>query len=402
MLALFDSLQREMTGDRNSIFPRQRFSHLVTALNNLSSGDLLMRSQENGWTGLLDYYNEGSVWGDEWGIQPNDYQEYNATLLLLTPTNRRLVIYEPCNTASNLAYYHLTVAISNYIPNWSLPARSVRALGESTAALTIGSSFYHASHTRLGSEADITNIRIMSYILHQAVISTLPPHLVTTPLLHLQSTPRQLTGVELSQVVRDMYLNQPVKEWLPTFQSLDVPTRRLSLAAFVCTLLTPILPPVLTDIVVENLMDRLSVEGETKRFIQETYLQQIRKAIGGLNLNLSVREKKDLLLNIFSAIKKVGVSFLFIERLEGLPDNPFQGESNTLGAIFTPSLNHVLDILSSYSTPNKPSLSDIEELYPGDNWCRDSQPHSLWHSQSAAGLLDLFLVADKVVKIFDK
>ena len=36
-------------------------------------------------------------------------------------------------------------------------------------------------------------------------------------------------------------------------------------------------------------------------------------------------------------------------------------------------------------------------LYPGEVWCRTTQPHSLWHAQSAAGLLDFFLLVDRLV-----
>ena len=41
-------------------------------------------------------------------------------------------------------------------------------------------------------------------------------------------------------------------------------------------------------------------------------------------------------------------------------------------------------------------------MYPGDKWCRRSQPHSLWHAQSAAALLDFFLLVDKLVALVFK
>ena len=84
-----------------------------------------------------------------------------------------MLIFEPCNTASNFAYYHMVTGMARK-RRWQLQPAVVRGLAQSAAALCLGSAAFHGSHTRLGRRADNDVIGIMSYILHQASISNLP------------------------------------------------------------------------------------------------------------------------------------------------------------------------------------------------------------------------------------
>lgn len=51
------------------------------------------------------------------------------------------------------------------------------------------------------------------------------------------------------------------------------------------------------------------------------------------------------------------------------------------------------------------SSSDVSDFqtgvdaYPGAAWCNPSVPHAKWHTQAAAGLLDLVFLADNVVSL---
>jgi phosphoribosyl 1,2-cyclic phosphodiesterase len=42
------------------------------------------------------------------------------------------------------------------------------------------------------------------------------------------------------------------------------------------------------------------------------------------------------------------------------------------------------------------------DLYPGVQFCRNYSPHSLWHEESANGLLELVLMADSVNNILGR
>ena len=123
----------------------------------------LFESQENAWRGVLSYYQHGGQPGDPWGGNPSSFRERNTTFVPLAD-NQYLKIFETCNFASNLAYYHMNLALARY-NNWVLPAAVVRALAQSSAALALGSAFYHGSHTRLGGEADTRLIGGNSHLI---------------------------------------------------------------------------------------------------------------------------------------------------------------------------------------------------------------------------------------------
>ena len=80
------------------------------------------------------------------------YLERNTTLFPL-PGGRSLLIFEPCNTASNFAYYHMVTALARR-RRWVMGRANTRALAQTCSALALGSAFFHGSHTRLGSKAD--------------------------------------------------------------------------------------------------------------------------------------------------------------------------------------------------------------------------------------------------------
>ena len=75
----------------------------------------------------------------------------------------------------------------------------LRSLGQASAALALGSAFYHASNTRLGQKADGLMISVMSLIMHQASLSGLPEALKTPELVDLGSSRRTRTGVQIAQ-----------------------------------------------------------------------------------------------------------------------------------------------------------------------------------------------------------
>ena len=115
--------------------------------------------------------------GDEWGTCLNDghcveYFEQNAT----TQNFHNITIYEPCNYASNIAYYHVTTNICRRrnAQEWSMEDSKVVALGEMFVHLGFGSALWHGSHTFLGNVMDNRFIEIVSWVAYQASIQNLP------------------------------------------------------------------------------------------------------------------------------------------------------------------------------------------------------------------------------------
>jgi len=67
----------------------------------------------------------------------------------------KIYAFEPCNYASNLAFYHSSVRLCDY-PNssWSLSNGYRREFIRSFSGLAVGSAMWHASHTYVGSAFD--------------------------------------------------------------------------------------------------------------------------------------------------------------------------------------------------------------------------------------------------------
>jgi hypothetical protein len=76
-----------------------------------------------------------------------------------------MIIYEPCNYASNIAYYHSATRICDY-PNWSISQEYRSALKRGFSGLAMGSAFWHGSHTYLGNSYDNNMIAIIFYVAY--------------------------------------------------------------------------------------------------------------------------------------------------------------------------------------------------------------------------------------------
>lgn len=83
-----------------------------------------------------------------------------------------MLIMEPCNYASNIAYYHSTVRTCDY-PDWHFPVKHVRAIKRGFATLAAGSAMMHGSHTDLGGGYDNYNIAVIAYAAYRAVVEKL-------------------------------------------------------------------------------------------------------------------------------------------------------------------------------------------------------------------------------------
>jgi len=65
-----------------------------------------------------------------------------------------MIIYEPCNYVSNMAYYHSVTRTCDY-PDWSIEKDQIRALKRVFATHAMGSSMMHGTHTKVGGTFDV-------------------------------------------------------------------------------------------------------------------------------------------------------------------------------------------------------------------------------------------------------
>ena len=192
------------------------------------------------WRGMIQYSDQNGVPGDEWGMCLGSghcvtYFEQNATQQIF----HNITIYEPCNYASNMAFYHVTTQICDRrdAGEYSMDSESIRALAETFSHLAMGSAFWHGSHTTLGNVFDNRVIEILSWIAYQGYMVNLPNY--NDPIIKdLQNMTRPFTAIQISDQLTDMFLNTPVEEWTATILGLNMPDYYMTFAAMVVSVLT--------------------------------------------------------------------------------------------------------------------------------------------------------------------
>jgi len=381
-LSILDSIQLAMEG--GGIYNRRKYSRLQHCFARTPP---LQRSQENLWRGFVHYYRHHGGRRDSWGGNPSLFSERNKTNLRY----ENLEIIEPCNVASNIAYYFMAQGVCEY-RYWSLPRDTVISLVEASANLAAGSTFYHGSHTKLGQVMDNFMISVISYIIHQASLANIPG--LPSAITDLTDKPRALSGVQISKRMVHIFLEEPVDRWLELIGAVSVPDYSTTFTATFCTVFTLVLPVSVVDAIVPSLTDAFQVHAHHQEFILVRYLPEIRQHFESVNLTVFQRLK--LLLQILSATKKLVFAFLWQESFFEIPRLKTQ-TAITVGSFVQPYVNSVSSIISWLPVLSTP-LANGEDVYPGEKWCKSTQPHSLWHLQSAAGLLDYILVADSVYR----
>jgi hypothetical protein len=125
----------------------------------------------------------------------------------------KILVQEPCNSVSNVAYFHLMLEICEF-KEWTFHNKYVTALIQSTNMLTQGSLFYHASATQLGSRLDKWFIQVMALTAHQAALQSIP----YDPILHdLSETPKTYSGPEQAESDSIIIMKEAVDMWYNEF-----------------------------------------------------------------------------------------------------------------------------------------------------------------------------------------
>lgn len=113
-----------------------------------------------------------------------------------------MIIYEPCNYASNMAYYHSATRICDY-PEWSADDDMINAHKRSFATLAMGSAMWHGSHTFVGYSFDNNMIALISYLGYQSSVSSIAGD--SSVIRDISPTPRKKTGIQVSTDLTQMF-----------------------------------------------------------------------------------------------------------------------------------------------------------------------------------------------------
>jgi len=386
---MLDAMVQLMQGGGE--FDRSYLSKLSTCMHTISPE--LWSVSDGAWRGVVEYHDMDGAGNDTWGSclgsgHCHRYHEQNLTV----QDYHNIGIYEPCNYASNLAYYHVVTMICDN-KEWSLPREYTTAMAQAFTSLTVGSAFWHGSHTLLGNIADNRCIDVVSYLAHQASLANLP---VSSQVMELSLEPRARSSVATAQQLADMLRSQPVDTWADGIAALDTPDYMLTFSGLVCTLLTLQLSTEQVDTIVPPLMDAFNLPDDARAFIFDHYLPEIRLATA--NTSFGILELGHFQLNTVGTLTKIIYAFLWQEY--ALTDNDIflDPEVNILGASAMVSINKLADWLNDFPMLD-PALQTGYGTYPGDTWCNPQEPHSKWHVESANGLMDLMMLSDNMFRL---
>lgn len=150
-----------------------------------------------------------------------------------------MTVYEPCNYASNVAYFRSATRICNY-KNWSANDQQINAAKRGFVTLGMGSAFWHGSHTFVGYEFDNNMIAVISYLAHQQSVELLKGGSV---LHELSLNNRTTDSIGVADILTQMTIDKGVPEWAEILDTVDMPhvyfTTFAALIATGVSLVTP-------------------------------------------------------------------------------------------------------------------------------------------------------------------
>lgn len=381
-----DVMQQLMTGDEEFFDPAY-----VEKLGQCwdDTHPDLRQVQDIAWSGLADFFENDGFQEDKWGgtVTVPAYHEYNVST-----QSDGVVIYEPCNYASNVAYYHDATEMCNNAGQLSMSRDSEVALIQTFSFLGWGSALWHGSHTVLGAVVDNRFIAILAYIAYQASIENLRDLGASSIITDLTNTPREQNGVEMAATISDMFLNKSPPEWENVTMGIDLPNYYTTFAGIVCSTMTLAFDDAIVDSIIPPLMDLFNLPQEIRDFINNQYLPEIRALTADIRIGLL--EKVQLIGNFASTMVKLLYAFVWQEQTLDIPF-VFDPEANVRGNELIPVVNAFANRLNDF-TFYEENFQNGTAIYPGDAWCNNQEAHSKWHVQSAIGLLDLVYLCDNI------
>ena len=391
MQTMLDAMQRLMTGETS--YDANFFGKLKTCMMVFDSS--LLDSQNSAWMGMIDYWNTRSnlTNEDEWGSR-KDYTERNATLTTVS----NMMIQEPCNYASGVAYYKPVAEMCRKklsTTPFNMPEDVISGLAKAMSQLAFGSAFYHGSQTELGLSLDNVSIRLVAYVLHQAIVSQFGTH---SPVVNdLQETANQLTAIEMVDALMEMQNSEPVENWKKNVDSLNLLSFREYLAGMVASVSVLIKQDPVP--LVSKFTDVTKVEETFKEFLTGTYIPELRNSISGIRLQLL--QKIDFFWKINAVALKFGYSIPWQENkdvLSTIENTLVDAASNWLGTMTIAGVTRLANEGAKREYFDQ-QFQKGTDVYPGEKWCNDIYPHAKWHVLSSLGLLELIYAVDDLYGI---
>jgi len=391
VLDIFSRMQGEME------FPQDVWNELYKYLNSSKTPNLLEASN-NGWKGVLQHGQENRT-NDPWINPPSQYHESNFTHLAKIDDLEKVIIFAPCATVSNIAYYRtfLTICGHEKLSRFSFDQATIQGFKKGFVFETFSSAFWHASGSHLGWYSDNRVEDLWNLIIHQASLSSLPRDAF---LLNLDETSSEILAVEIMDIYENMFLNFDVYKWESVFKKYQYTSIYKSMGALLSTGLALTLPIKESQWVVTQL-GKILIPNDYN-LIVDKYLPKLSAALELKKVNVSIRDKIILIKKIIGVIVKLSYGVIFQEEL--IRSDFLTSEKITyMATLLMPIFNKFSNFLTGYDhyTYIFDQLQQkSRDVYPGRKICGGKRfSHNIWHEQTANALVDLFYLADDINRL---
>jgi hypothetical protein len=189
-----------------------------------------------------------------------------------------------------------------------------------------------------------------------------------------------------------MFSTKPVVEWSEELWTIDMPHDYFIIfGAVIGTVFTISMPYFIANFLMNKLAYGL-LKPDQADFIMKSYMPELHDATK--HLSTTQEEKTSLFEKLTGCLIKLLYAFLYQEHYVPVPElwTPIGLE---IGAYMMPFVNAIADDITHFPNDDQ-DVKSSKNVYPGDSYCNTYQAHSLWHEQSANGLLELVYVADYI------
>lgn len=370
---------------------------------------LLLAAQDASWRAFYDYYvsnGNAPIPGDDlWAGSPSRYQERKDDKAAMFGGEGRYpyengvfqetyLVVEPCNFASNVAYYRAMTAVCQYDESFAMPVAAKRALKQSLATLAVGSAWWHGSNTQVGLILDNGLIAVHLNNVYRIMVEPLPSR--TTPRV-LQSLRTDVVDApdlaELNHNISHVFLNEPISKWGPTLENLPI---RIVYEETVLASYSLVCAMALRLSTCERILRCLWIplfnddEDILKDFLLDDYFPALYDVVE--QENFPIVGGLGLLGQTHAIIANFAWGLLWQELV--LPV-PFRRYLARFGNLVANSVDSILNSVGGYDIPDD-RLSARSGVYPGADTCNKQSPHALWHQESADVMWELTRLTDDV------
>lgn len=314
-----DDMKWRING-RGSKFDADVYDRFIKCFKKFND-TLLYESQLSAWKGIADYWETRDENVDYFGdpdpwFQESPFQEaYTRSNQFFRHNN--LVVMEPCNYVSNIAYYHGVLKLCDYAEDWSVEPQLQYDAVKAVSLMAVGSVFMHSSFTSVGSMLDKHMIGVIAYLSYQMSMMNIPNKSVMLQGLQLEERSKNITMVldNLTRTIRD----EPVKEWGRVLDTEDYPRDYYqSFAAITVNLFAFTLPPWLSTLLLTVMAEVLLRNfHEQRKWLLNDYLPAILEALK--DLQVPIGERINLSLQLAGVLLKLFYAFCYQEEHVPVP-----------------------------------------------------------------------------------